>query len=220
MRSARAALNGSNVEGARLNNIDFRNTHFAPAETQSQIEIDHCDLSFASLNGDYRKCAFLRCKFDGSNCCSARFDEAVVVGSSFVGSLLQHARFNASNCTAVNFERADLFDADFSDADIAGANFLESIFTDVKLRNVKNAHLAKNLEKSIVPNEPNHHPRWFDLAQRRWFDKWCDWEMIRTAGRMQLFGASYFLMVYLITFIYVVGQYNEKLGAVKSWAAD
>ncbi len=215
----RTTFRATALKGATLSKVDFRFARIEPVNPVERLVFEHCDLSHADLSQvDFRESRFLACNLEGTVCNATDLRNALFDSSSCVEINLAGAHLEGASCRNVNFCRANLQFANLSSADVAGADFLDATLTRAQLRNIRNAHRAINLENTFAPEEPTLQPQWFETAERRWLEKWCDWEMIKSAGRMQLFGASYFLMVYLVTSFYVIGQYNDKLEAIQAWA--
>lgn len=207
------------LKKTRLVKVNLERAKIEPDETSGPLLFDECKLLRTDLSSQsFCDARFMRCDLDGANCQGARFERAHFDQCQCVNAIFQNARFTDANLSDTNFYHAHFQSADLTRADIGGTNFLEAEFTKIQLREVKNARTARNLERTITPGEPTLQPLWFETAQRSLFDRWFDWEGIKSFGRMQLFGVSYFLMIYLVTTIYVIGEYNSKLGAVKAWA--
>src|SRR5262249_23673294 len=58
---------------------------------------------------------------------------------------------------------------------------------------------------------------YYDRVIREWPERWADWETIRIAGRLPLFGASYSALIVIPAYLYALEVYNGKVNAARAW---
>lgn len=109
--------------------------------------------------------------------------------------------------------RASLSSALLNKSSIQGADFHEALLDDASMQQVRGAPEAWNLLTTKVTNDV----KYFNRVARCWPERWVDWERIRIAGRLPLFGASYSGLIIIPTYVYLLGVYNEKVDAVRTW---
>lgn len=51
-------------------------------------------------------------------------------------------------------------------------------------------------------------------------DRWLDWQTVRIAGRLPVFGASYSALVAIPLFFYLLEIYNDKIALLRNWAGQ
>lgn len=81
------------------------------------------------------------------------------------------------------------------------------------MADIKGAQFAKNLDTVIVSQDP----KFFDRCERKWPERWCDWERLRTFGRMALFGVSYSMLIFIPTYCFIVALYNSQVDKLREW---
>ena len=81
--------------------------------------------------------------------------------------------------------------------------------------NLKGAGRALHLETVLLGDG---EPRYFDTCERRFTERWLDWEHLRTVGRLPLFGASYTVLILIPIIFYGLAIYNNKVDLVRTWA--
>ena len=174
------------------------------------------DLSSADLSGrDFRSCAFqsanlVNAQLRETNLSGAHFDDCELRGADMTGvdcketiferATLTEASLRLANLRGSNFNRADLGGADISHAD-----FYETILTDARMERVRGAPAARNLLTTRI-ERPVYY---FESAILSPVDRWLDWQTVRIAGRLPLFGASYSALVAIPLFILEI--YNDKV---------
>jgi hypothetical protein len=82
------------------------------------------------------------------------------------------------------------------------------------MERLRRAPTARNLLTTRI-ERPVHY---FESAVLSPVDKWLDWEHVRIAGRLPLFGASYSVLVAIPLFFYALEVYNDKVVLLRSWA--
>ena len=186
----------------KLHTSIFENTAFRGCEcTDTAIGLSHFTLT------SFERTDLSRVNFGNSNFKESQFSDCVLSLAEFSGNL-----------AGVVFRRCQLRRATFrgtclDGADVGESDFFECFFQQCSLSGVRNAYSALNLETSRL----NQQNSYFDQCERNWQEKWCDWECLRTLGRMPVFTVSSSLLLYLVASIYVIGQYNDKLEVVRGW---
>jgi hypothetical protein len=99
-------------------------------------------------------------------------------------------------------------------ADITQADFYEATLGDARMERLRGAPAARNLSTTRI-ERPVHY---FESAILSRVDKWLDWETVRVAGRLPIFGASYSGLIAIPLFFYLLQIYNDKVALVRSWA--
>jgi uncharacterized protein YjbI with pentapeptide repeats len=97
-------------------------------------------MTYANFSGSNLTAQF----FNGLNSCNANFDNATLVGASFVGgncgfggstfvgaNLSSSVWWNTANARNVNFNGANLTDTKFTRANLTGATFVGATLTGV-----------------------------------------------------------------------------------------
>ena len=135
----------------------------------------------------------------GADCEGAYFELATLTEVS-----LRHANLKESN-----FVRANLGNADISHAD-----FYETILTDARMERLRGAPIARNLLTTRI-ERPVYY---FESAILSLCDRWLDWQTVRIAGRLPVFGASYSALIAIPFFFYLLEIYNDKIALVRRWA--
>jgi uncharacterized protein YjbI with pentapeptide repeats len=183
------------------------------------------DLSSADLSGR----DFSRANFQSAKLVNAQLRETNLSGALFFGCELRGADMTGADCGGATFERATLTEAslrlanlrgsDFNRADLGGADishadFYETILTDARMERVRGAPAARNLLTTRI-ERPVYY---FESAILSPVDRWLDWETVRIAGRLPVFGASYSALIAIPFFFYLLEIYNDKIALVRSWA--
>jgi len=129
---------------------------------------------------------------------------AVFQGASLTQACLRNASLKGTDFTG----------ADLGDSDINHADFYEAILDGARMGRLLGAPAARNLLTTRI-GAPVHY---FESAVLSPVDKWLDWEHVRIAGRLPLFGASYSVLVAIPLFFYALEIYNDKVVLLRSWA--
>lgn len=114
---------------------------------------------------------------------------------------------------------ADLSEADLSEADLTGtdvthADFHEAILNGARMEVLRGAPAARNLATTRIEQPVLY----FDSALLNPVDKWLDWERVRIAGKLPLFGASYSALIAIPLLFYGLEIYNDKVALLRRWA--
>lgn len=185
----------------------------------SGCNLSGIDLSDCDLHGiRFEQANLTNVNFSNSNLTEAKFSysrhsHTVFTGANLMRASFRGAKLHASILVSADLSNADLQDADLTAAAIYGANFYEAILTQACFRKVVGAYRAKNLRTTILERDV----RYFDKVVRAWPERWADWEIMRIAGRLPLFGASYSALIVIPTYLYALGIYNDKIKAAKVW---
>jgi len=215
-RMTRCEMGEVNLSGATLVKVWFDKAIVIPSKSTQPLHFVGCELGSASLRGrEFRGARFDDCNLIGVVGESLDLTECSMRSVICIGAKLDNVPFVEASLHNVDFSHSWLDRCSFFGANIEGSIFTEARISNSNFRKVRNAQLAKGLEATLF--EAGEEPKWFETANRPFLERYCDWEAIRTVGRMQLFGVSYFLLVYLVTSFYLIGQFNDKINAAKAW---
>ncbi|MBI4582771.1 MAG: pentapeptide repeat-containing protein [Planctomycetes bacterium] len=221
----------ADISGADLTHVQFPSAIFTSAKfigctlkacNFSNCIVDNADFTRADLDlaqlrevhgqKSQWKEAKGKVNLASSKLNQATFDDVKFEGGSFNHSDLKEASFCNACLKGCNLEGANL-----TNADLKGADFLEASLNTVEMAKVRTAHLACNLERTFI-RAPDHDVKHFDASTMPWWNKRMSWEVIRTFGKLPLFGLSSSLIVGLPVFFYLVDLYNNKVGILRGWA--
>ena len=195
-------LRQANIAGANLANRDLRGIDLSGRDLRA-TNFDNAKLSEA--------------KFSDSELTGARFENSQLLKATFRGANLAHATLHSANLTGAdlvgaNFSGAYLERANLHGANISNANFHEAHLDNAIFSSVEGAYRAKNLRTSWIRDDVHY----FDQVVRKWPER-VDWELIRTFGRLPLFGASYSALIVIPSYLYALEVYNDKVKAARAW---
>ena len=239
-----ADMRRANLEGCNLNRTAFVGTCLVEANlshaSMYQTVFREADLTGANLEG----CSNFNADLDKQLSRSTEFERSRLDEANFQSAILPSSNFNDTSCLKTDFTSAtlencsfhkavakdaifresrlagaSLVETDLESADVHSADFLESKFYGPKLRHLKNASSARNLESTDVSSE-RARPLYFDHCIRDWVDRYCDWESLRTFGRMPLFGLSYSVLIFIPAYCYVIAWYNSQIERFRSASLD
>jgi hypothetical protein len=88
---------------------------------------------------------------------------------------------------------------------VGNANFLRA----------KGVRSAKDLETT-----QGGDVQYFETVERHWLEERVSWELLRAFGRLPIFGASYFALVAIPIFFYLLDLYNRKVDLLRVWARE
>ena len=200
-----AQLCGANLKGATLQNADLRGAN-----------LEGAILSYALLGGTKLAGAYLRsCDLNSANLMEADFRDAVLYGASLQEATMEKVILENTDLRRANVTLANLRNADLTEANIEGANFLEADMSEANFRGVMGIKHARYLETARLRGGD---VKYVETCERKWPEYWCDWERLRTMGRLPLFGASYTVLILIPIFYYGLAFYNEKIGVLREWA--
>ena len=238
-----ANLTAANFTDANLTQADLRTaklkdtTFFRASLQDAKVNISHLqqanvrnanltslDLTGISLVGhDLPETNFSNAKLEGADFSGANLKRAIFNGSSaiaakFIGADLSHARLDHSNLSVCDFQnavldRCDLTGTNLDHANLTGARFREAILTGARMRETKGVYEARDLLSTRIDGEISY----ITTIVRYWYERWLDWERIRVAGRLPLFGASYAGLVIIPIYIYGLGIWNDKVLFLADW---
>jgi Pentapeptide repeats (8 copies) len=110
-----------------------------------------------------------------------------------------------ANLGGAHLERANLCEASLREANLGGAN-LEGV------RGAEHAYLLETVR--LIDDDASY----FEFCYRPWPEWWFDWERLRIAGRLPLFGISYTALILIPIVFYGLALYNDKIELVRAWA--
>jgi uncharacterized protein YjbI with pentapeptide repeats len=239
-----ADLRGANCEGAKFNQVDLRSIQYEGAIFRGAsfdgASLPHgllrktdcigalfrwTDLSDADLTkGNFSRCNFhstrlARARLQGANLKSAQLPQCDLHDADLTGADCEQAHFGDATLTGAclrntNLKRCNFTSANLSGAEISHADFYEAILTDARMERLRGAPAARNLLTARI-DRPVYY---FESAILSPIYKWLDWEKVRIAGRLPLFGASYSALVAIPLFFYLWKIYNDKVALLRSWA--
>jgi hypothetical protein len=148
----------------------------------------------------------------------ARFQGCQLSNATFRGANLTSATLNNANLTGArlagaNFSNAYLQSANLRAANVQDTNFYEATFDGAIFEDVIGTRHVRNLRTTKIQSDV----RYFDRVLREWPERWVDWEMIRIAGRLPLFGASYSALIVIPAYLYALEVYNDQVKAARAW---
>ena len=149
-----ANLQGANLEGAILNNVNFDGANLQGANLEgailNNVNFDGANLQGANLEGvrlnnvNFNKADLLEAKLEGAILDNVSFDEANLQRANLkkinvIG--YNNVSFDEANLEEANLEEAKLGDASFKKANVSRARFIQANLTDIKLDEsiIKNA---------------------------------------------------------------------------------
>jgi uncharacterized protein YjbI with pentapeptide repeats len=238
-----ADLTGAICVNAIFNQVDLRSIKYEGATFQGASFLNaklplgllrqNCrgvkflenDLSTADLSGgDFSECSFDKVRLPGAQLQkatlrSARFYTCDLQGADLSGVDGEGARFDHSNLTRAKLRNARLTGADFTGAelaraDISHADFYEANLAGARTEQIEGAPRARNLASTRIAGG---QVQYFDSAVLSHWDR-LDWEKVRIAGRLPLFGASYSVLIAIPLFFYALEIYNDKVELIRGWA--
>lgn len=231
----RADCTGAKFDGATLSNVTFTQCELASASLRG--------ISVPQLNRAPRRLTFNHCKLDqtdfsNANISEAWFSNSDIAQSNFDGVNIERAglytsnfrntclancnlthaeirssHFNRCNLTLTNLTRSHLKDMHLCDSDIQGANFNEAEIEGGTWQDNLNLEKAAHLEKALVDKEPLY----VRDTPLPWRESLCDWEKLRTFGRMPLFGLSYSVLILIPSYCYLLAWYNSQIAQLREW---
>jgi uncharacterized protein YjbI with pentapeptide repeats len=191
------------IQGANFQNLDLAGVDLSGRDLL-EVNFQSCKLQ----NSNFSKATLDRCTFASAQLDGAKFNRARLIQAN-----LRSANLTGADLAKANVMRADLALANLDDADIAGADFFETRLDKASTNRLRGAYTARNLITTRVEQELSYFPK----VIRNWPERWVDWEWLRVAGRLPLFGASYTGLIIIPIYIYALGIYNDKIEAMRTW---
>lgn len=232
---SKAAMSGLDLAECDFSEADLRGTVLTDCKLEKCI-FSHSDLTGANLiNCTMRWSVFANslldsCIFRDCDACDASFVNSQAHKTQFEGVNLSRSLFNKAkihrgqlyNCHCVmtsfietHLGSCSLVGVRMMYADISKCDFVESSIENGDWSHIKGAFKARGLETT----KPSQTPNYFDLCCRTWCERYCDWESLRTFGRMPLFGISYTTLLLIPIYCFVISFYNQQLSRVSAYAA-
>jgi uncharacterized protein YjbI with pentapeptide repeats len=197
------------LRSADCSGANFQHTDLFGADLSGR-DFSSCNFQTANLaNARLRDAKLRMARFDNCDLQAADMTSADCEGASFVNAKLQEACLRGANLKDSIFDRANLHKAEISDAD-----FYEATLSDARMERLRGAPAARNLLTTKIERPA----RYFESAVISPVDKWLDWETVRIAGKLPLFGASYSALIAIPLFFYLLEIYNGKIVLVRAWA--
>lgn len=201
--------------------LDLREADLAGVKILPRLPIPgKIKLGYADLQGANLREADLR-GIDLEE--ATNVSDAILVKANLSGVKLVHADLSRANLVGANLSSADLRDATLHQADVSRADLFHAILGGGFLAEVVGAHHAYGLETVEFNPDPNtfiprDDARYFEACHRPWPEHWFDWERLKVAGRLPLFGASYTVLILMPIIFYGLALYNDKITLVRAWA--
>jgi uncharacterized protein YjbI with pentapeptide repeats len=208
----------ANLRAAKVSPEILRETKIAGADLQNQ-DLRGIDLSGCDLQGTgFISAKLTNATFADANLIAARFEHSELVNANFTNANLGQAGLTGADLrtatlVGTDFLGANLTSANLSAANVAHANFYEATLDGAVFEDVIGTRGAHNLRTTKIRIDVHH----FDKVVRKWPERFVDWEMIRVAGRLPLFGASYTTLILIPAYLYALEVYNEKVQAARVW---
>jgi uncharacterized protein YjbI with pentapeptide repeats len=210
----RAVFIGASLPRELLQTTDCTAANFQETDLSgvnlADRDFSSCDFSHANLaEACFRATALRSAKFDGCDLQRADMTGADCTAAIFISANLSNACLRNTNLRGSNFSIANMCGADISHAD-----FYEASLADARMEHLRGAPAARNLLTTRI-ERPVHY---FESAVLSPVDRWLDWETVRIAGRLPLFGASYSALIAIPLFFYGLKIYNDKIALLRHWA--
>lgn len=199
----KTTLTSANVAGATLASLDLGGTDFSGRDL-SGIDFRSSNLTGANFTG---------AKMHGVSLISAKLQEANLTDCDLTGANLLAADINGGRLLRANLSRANLDRAILAEADISGADFFEAQVDNASFKPARGAYKAQHLLTTRIQSDAQY----FSSIIRKWPERLLDWERIRLAGRLPLFGASYAGLIVIPTYVYILEIYNQNIEAARMW---
>ena len=210
---------GCTLQGTRFEDKILLVAKIAGADLSSRV-LQGIDLSGRDLRDTLFNGATLDdAKFVRATLIAAQFTASKLAGTNFTNANVSGGHLNNANLTravlvGANFSGANMTNADLSTANVKRAIFYEAQLSGANFGFVSGTYSARYLRTSVI--RPENDARYFDWVKRRLPER-VDWELIRTFGRLPLFGASYSVLILIPTYIYALEVYNNWVNATRAW---
>jgi hypothetical protein len=156
--------------------------------------------------------------FDKVEAPNANFSHASCIGMTFRDGDATSVQFESANLAGSDLSRTGLRGANFSGAKLFGCTLHGNDISGASFDRTEGLGTIRGLE--LLPFQNDERPEHFETCCRSWFDRWLDWERIRVAGRLPLFGASYTLILLIPLFYFGLDFYNQKVDLARTWASS
>ena len=192
----------SPLQYANLENANFKNA-----------QLTNVDLFSATLKG---------ANFENATIQNVNFNNVKdFIGVNFKNTKFKNIHFQNLDLLGLNFENADFSYAriegvNFDNSQFRGANFYESVLSNVSFKNAKYLHKAKNLLTTKITGTPS--VKYFEFCDRNIINRCIDWERLRVFGKLPLFGVSYLALISIPLFFYILAKFNEHIEIIKLWS--
>jgi uncharacterized protein YjbI with pentapeptide repeats len=191
------------LTGAVLTNRDF-----------SGLDFSHRDLSRINFgSSDLMDADFTGAKMHGVTFANAKLQGAKLINCDLTRANLSAADLNNAKLMYASFSRAILDRAILAEADISGADFFEAQLNLVSFKLARGVPKAQHLLTTKISSDVQY----FSTVIRELPERLLDWEKIRVAGRLPLFGASYAGLIVIPTYVYILQIYNQNVEAARTW---
>ena len=178
------------------------------------LSLKHVDISHVSvIDSSLRNSVFLNTVFTESS-----FKDSNLSGVDFKGCDLSHSNFVNCDLRHADFSKTVLKDTVFSSCRIDDAKFHEASIVRTSFADTQGISRTHGLESTHI-SDPTVDAKDFDKILLPWTERWCDWEVLRTMGRLPLFGLSYSVLILIPFTMYLLAVWNDLIEVVRRWAA-
>jgi uncharacterized protein YjbI with pentapeptide repeats len=123
------------------------------------------------------------------------------------------ANLTNASLIGVKLVRAVLSNATLANANIESADFHETTIECTSFELVKGAPNALRLLTTKISSDVLY----FSTVARAAPERYLDWERIRIAGRLPLFGVPYAGLIVIPAYVYFLEIYNQNIQAARTW---
>jgi Pentapeptide repeats (8 copies) len=205
-----ADLHGDDLAGAHLNRANLHRANLNGADLHG-ADLTEAELVEALLRGaDLRRAEMEEAHLHGAN-----LERANLAGAFLRFAYLDEALLRGANLRRAVLLAADLHGANLATARLHGARLDEANLDGANLHRVHGAYQADDLETTRLGEGD---VLYFEKCNRRWPERWFDWERLRVMGRLPLFGISYTTLILIPFVFYGLALYNDKVELVRAWA--
>ena len=179
---------------------------------QGKNAIDTLRRENPNLRLDLTEANLREVRLSGADLRGADLYGADLYGADLSEASLRKANLGHATLTTADLSRANLCWADLTMAilnftDIGHAEFFEADFTGAHLLAVTNPHLARGLTITKLDQDV----KYFETFRVPKIERCYDWQVLRTFGRLPLFGASYTILIMIPIFFYGLAFYNKNV---------
>jgi uncharacterized protein YjbI with pentapeptide repeats len=211
-----ALLDRAILTDALLEGVDLQQTSFVGADLRG-ARLNGANLQRANLKADLSGAYLNGANLHRASLQQANFERSVLADANLSEAKLIETRLCNANLGKANLYRAQLNKADLTDANLTGACLLETQLSGAILRGVRGLQSVCHLETVSMGSE---NALYTEQCKRRWTERYCDWERLRTIGRLPLFGASYTALILIPIVFYGFDLYNNSVDTLQVWARE
>jgi len=211
-----ADLHGADLRAADLRRVHLESANLCGADLR-EAKLRRVDLRKAILErANLRKTDLRRADLGEAKLRCATLREADLENANLYMATLREADLENANLHA-----ADLREADLDETDLQEIHLHEALLAGASMSNVRGAYRAHGLETTrLTPTsgKGSNDAFYFETCVRLWPERCLDWERLRVAGRLPLFGVSYSTLILIPIIFYGLALYNDQVTLVRAWA--